>query len=1552
MELVSDSLFSSAVVVLLPTERVDLAHLKTQLHSSGFTVLRQHFFNLNVTTAFHWAARSARQCPAGTFSASTPVAALLVSAASTRDVLYSVGSQSPGRKQNLSAMFQQVRSLPHGATAVSSLADGSLRPIYASVSNQDAAEDRAALFARSVSRPVRSGAAHSTSAVDVAIDPVDLPLPVQVALPPLPIRRPVSRKYDTASALETAASPEPSTGAVAGLWASMLHRSVPPPLPTRPASSRSDLASRPLASPTASPAFSTFAQPDFSPLSIVGRHTHSDLPLHSFELDSSSSSSPAAAAASSYHKSSLTTYSSTKSVKPAPAGDEIRERCGDGATSGSCMAALVTLLCCMSRWPLVAKSAVIVAAICIIIVVPVAVHFSNTASAGSGASVVPPAEFSSSTGTGSLPVDGSSSGSSSGSSVSGLFTSADLLASSSSASSSSSSSSSNSFSSSSSSASSSSSFFSRGSSSSSQFSSSSSISSSSVAPAPSLPLGYPLPSHHWSFANNGSSSVSGDSAASLWHVNQNATCTPYWTSELSLAAPSAAGGSVTGNGLVYPCQGVGSSSLLSSASFATSSFTWAGWAQISATSTSPLLQPLSTNSSTSGLLSLVLMPNADFSQTYLNIYMQGRHVVGNELLYFRPSTNWQLYSLTYDAVLDVVAFSVNGTLHHSASAGLSGGTAVSWRSGSADFFLSWYGVVRDVYMWDAVLTSQNLTSLYQAGLAPLVWTAPVFVPLTVNVDHSLFVDIASNSHFTSSSALTQSSTQLDTSPPSQPWVMNGVSELYCYEMEMTHQPAQQGGVQWSLKMGSAGQLYSLTLNSVELMGPVLQTNYPYGVWMDAVHQVVPTSNPSVNSLLPFSGASFIQAGQYPNTAHTVPYFAPSFQQHYDADAREFRMMSWMPQAGIMYGVDWQQLGDGQALRADHLLQSVVRDAGDVDGQSAVVELSYTSTNYGKWVLDNMNQDWAPLLYASLPYRWMSSPDGSFTQVDNTGLFESVDPASTNGWVMWSSTNDSQQLGSVVAYVYGSSPLNTVGLSSTDWVQVGVEDVPYAGGFNLLSTVYGLGNPTNMLQPGQSSLHRTYFVLGSNITQCAATANSISASLFTWGRPQWQGASTLPQNCSILASFGFGQQCAQVYPLSAPVNMLGMQPLPLYILQSTLTGAVTVTTSAYYWGAYNTRQQTGPTTQNTTAFLGLLGWGLATLGNTPPYSNMQRLSSLLPRALFNDVDRLGVDVWVSAQRSVGSYNANSNHSTQLFSYVLPASPLSCFATCNGSGATVSGCAAVGGNLGCGAGHQFGCSTAYLGLPECVPIGSVFRFTLTTNATSASGATTQSSGSLINSLSLHDSSSDYTFVLQNYSGQFSVLADPLARRGVVLHRVYRCCHSEDDMDVIQVTHPDLGKFPTVLYNNNYTFSAWVQMDASVALGALFSSCYSSQGMYISVQQSGVTISAAEVWGAPSPGYYAQTANTQLSLNQWYHIAVTYQGFPTTTHQYAVYINGQPVQMSYGATSQHGQAYNYGVCIGSWQYLSSPTGFRGYMDQLSLTNTIMTAAHIMDMYNSTYM
>ena len=582
---------------------------------------------------------------------------------------------------------------------------------------------------------------------------------------------------------------------------------------------------------------------------------------------------------------------------------------------------------------------------------------------------------------------------------------------------------------------------------------------------------------------------------------------PKWTSGLTLVSSQ-------GNGLLFPCSGV-SSTLQSSATLA-SSWTWAGWSQ--ADPSLAIVTPLDTNSTTTGtLLFLTLSPSPTgpgCTESYFNVYLQNQHVVSNNVIPFCPSTFWQFYALSYDAVQDLLTFTVNGTVFSSSHTGLIGG--LSWASGSLRFFDNWVGVVRDVYVWDVALIPANLTAVYLTGVQPNVWSPYVFLPQTLSVDQSVWLDVAANSHFVSG-VLQQSTTTTTTSQPLQPWTMHNVSETYCHVADMVHTPT--AGVQWSVKIGSAGQLYSIAINGVELMGMVLQTNYPFGVWLDAVHQVVPTSNPSVQSIAPWSGASFIQAGQYPKNANTVPYYAQVVDQVYDATRREMRVMSWLPQAGTVYGVDWQQVLDGQSLRAEHLLQTAVRDVGDVDGQAAVLELSYTSTNYGKWVLDNMNQDWSPLLNAPIPYRWMSANDGSFALVDNTVTFQTIDPTLQNGWVMWSSGNDTSQLGTVLTYVYGAAPNNMNGLTVTDYLQVGTEFTPEVGGFNLLSTVYGIGKLEQRTARRSDELSSFVLCVGNKHQQQRARGQrhqhvSVHVGSTTMDRSDHRGTELQPTLCGL------------------------------------------------------------------------------------------------------------------------------------------------------------------------------------------------------------------------------------------------------------------------------------------------------------------------------------------------------------------------------------------------------------------------------------------------------
>ena len=116
-------------------------------------------------------------------------------------------------------------------------------------------------------------------------------------------------------------------------------------------------------------------------------------------------------------------------------------------------------------------------------------------------------------------------------------------------------------------------------------------------------------------------------------------------------------------------------------------------------------------------------------------------------------------------------------------------------------------------------------------------------------------------------------------------------------------------------------------------------------------------------------------------------YCPLLSQQVDADARNFRMLNW----GLVPQVK-------SISRSPILYYTQVRDAGN-----GVIEMTWVVHNFSvdeDIVFNHLNAPWGGTRVSSLPFRYVSAPDGSLIErekiLNQSGV---VDVAKTAGWAL-------------------------------------------------------------------------------------------------------------------------------------------------------------------------------------------------------------------------------------------------------------------------------------------------------------------------------------------------------------------------------------------------------------------------------------------------------------------------------------------------------------------------------------------------------------------------
>ena len=145
---------------------------------------------------------------------------------------------------------------------------------------------------------------------------------------------------------------------------------------------------------------------------------------------------------------------------------------------------------------------------------------------------------------------------------------------------------------------------------------------------------------------------------------------------------------------------------------------------------------------------------------------------------------------------------------------------------------------------------------------------------------------------------------------------------------------------------------------------------------------------------------------------------------------------------------------------------------------------------------------------------------------------------------------------------------------------------------------------------------------------------------------------------------------------------------------------------------------------------------------------------------------------------------------------------------------------------------------------------------------------------------------------------------------------------------------------------TISAWINTNSLSSTQTIFQYGASANG-----QRFGFAIDTA---GKVYVEYYnrdAITSSAHISVNTWYHLAVTYNGgaIETATNT-QIYVNGSAVSMS-STGSQTGNANtansNYGI---GYRRASTSQYFSGKIDQLRIFSKALTSSQVSTLYAET--
>ena len=150
-----------------------------------------------------------------------------------------------------------------------------------------------------------------------------------------------------------------------------------------------------------------------------------------------------------------------------------------------------------------------------------------------------------------------------------------------------------------------------------------------------------------------------------------------------------------------------------------------------------------------------------------------------------------------------------------------------------------------------------------------------------------------------------------------------------------------------------------------------------------------------------------------------------------------------------------------------------------------------------------------------------------------------------------------------------------------------------------------------------------------------------------------------------------------------------------------------------------------------------------------------------------------------------------------------------------------------------------------------------------------------------------------------------------------------------------------------NQKYTLSAWIHpTQLNHAGGGNFPRIFDfgTQDVALLINSSGRLIFNNRFENGQAE---FNTATNTIQINRWYHVAVTYDAnSPTNTPVF--YVNGEVVAIDNAVPSSGG---NSGIAGSNCFIGGRPTGgryFKGFMDELSVWNDVLTVNEVKEIYN----
>ena len=303
----------------------------------------------------------------------------------------------------------------------------------------------------------------------------------------------------------------------------------------------------------------------------------------------------------------------------------------------------------------------------------------------------------------------------------------------------------------------------------------------------------------------------------------------------------------------------------------------------------------------------------------------------------------------------------------------------------------------------------------------------------------------------------------------------GLDEISVFDTQITHVQKNDSSLNWTMRVGLGGQIYSLET----AVGEIIPPQNSHAEWMDEVWQIVSVADARMYDRSFTPATHFIhQAGMYkqcdmetaygPKHMTDDTFFSPRLAQKWDEQTATLSLLN----LGVTPTINMS--------RSDLLYYTDIADKGD-----GIIEITYGLSNYAaKTNLSFFNFPWGGVRY-SIFKDFFVAKDGGYLKVDphdqTVFLYKEMD-----GWFAYTQDmNDPDSF--TVAFVGGDDTYDDGSATSKNGKHVGKVQAYYTGDpvrdYYVLQTISG-----RTVRQHDTYVYRYYVVMGklSDVKQKAPT----------------------------------------------------------------------------------------------------------------------------------------------------------------------------------------------------------------------------------------------------------------------------------------------------------------------------------------------------------------------------------------------------------------------------------------------------------------------------------